>query len=230
MTEKSTIPLVGDPDIFTEYSKKLGINMDAVDFTFIFSLDEEMFSFYPQPIYALLFIYPQGDKDSIFHTRCMEQPENLLDPIPWFTHQKMKNQCGTIALIHSVMNCLDNIPLAEGSWFANFKEVSKSLSPEERGDLLANDDSLLSFHENFASKSDISIPDDGIVDTHFIAFVNVGGKLWELDGRKPFPICHGECTNLLAKTATVIKEQFFAHIPENDLVRVSILGLSKKQL
>ena len=29
------------------------------------------------------------------------------------------------------------------------------------------------------------------MNLHFVALVHHGGRLWELDGRKPFPIDHG---------------------------------------
>lgn len=35
------------------------------------------------------------------------------------------------------------------------------------------------------------------MNSHFAAFVEKDGSLYELDGRKPFPINHGKCTDLL---------------------------------
>ena len=45
------------------------------------------------------------------------------------------------------------------------------------------------------------------VNSHFVAFSHVEGFLYELDGRKAFPINHGPCTadTLLAHSIKVIQ-------------------------
>ena len=45
------------------------------------------------------------------------------------------------------------------------------------------------------------------LDTHFVAFVTVGGHIYELDGRKDFPINHGATTDdsFLTDCAAVLK-------------------------
>lgn len=43
-----------------------------------------------------------------------------------------------------------------------------------------------------AQEGDTAPPDlDEVVNLHFVAFVCRGGRLWELDGRKSFPVDHG---------------------------------------
>ena len=49
-------------------------------------------------------------------------------------------------------------------------------------------------HESAAQQGQTAPPArDDECQLHFVAFVQSGGQLWELDGRKPAPIPHGEC-------------------------------------
>jgi ubiquitin carboxyl-terminal hydrolase L3 len=54
---------------------------------------------------------------------------------------------------------------------------------------------------------------------HFVCFVEKGGFLIELDGRKPFPINHGPCGEgeLLNAAIQVIKSDFMATDPGSNL-------------
>lgn len=53
---------------------------------------------------------------------------------------------------------------------------------------------------------------DEDVDLHFITFVEADNHLYELDGRKLFPINHGKCTDLVeVKSPYVIMLRVHAH-------------------
>ncbi|XP_061485991.1 ubiquitin carboxyl-terminal hydrolase isozyme L3 isoform X2 [Rhineura floridana] len=56
---------------------------------------------------------------------------------------------------------------------------------------------------------------DEKVDLHFIALVNVGGNLFELDGRKPFPINHGQSSNdTFLEDAVEVCKKFMERDPD----------------
>lgn len=62
-----------------------------------------------------------------------------------------------------------------------------------------------------AVKGDTRPPrEDEAVDLHFVAFVESGGRLWELDGRKVAPVDRGETSTetLLKDAAAVIGREF----------------------
>ena len=63
------------------------------------------------------------------------------------------------------------------------------------------------------------------VDTHFICFTEVGGCLYELDGRKAFPINHGSSSpeTMLADACKVVKG-FMERDPEEQ--RFTIVALA----
>lgn len=215
--EKRVTPLANDPESIQEYATSLGLDPRSMICAEVFSLDEEMAAFVPHPVYSVIFLYPVGDEDGVIEKRYTEKVP-LPEPTPWFTYQTVSNACGTIAVVHSIMNNLDKATITSGSWFENFISQSMEMSPEQRAELIYNDKELEQKHEEHAQASDVDIPDN--VDTHYIAFVKLDGKLWELDGRKPQQICHGDCDDLLLNSLNVIKNDFMPHI--TDPLRISI--------
>ncbi|KAB0407623.1 hypothetical protein E2I00_016251, partial [Balaenoptera physalus] len=66
---------------------------------------------------------------------------------------------------------------------------------------------------------------DEKVDLHFIALVHVDGHLYELDGRKPFPINHGETSDeTLLEDAIEVCKKFMERDP--DELRFNAIALS----
>jgi len=106
--------------------------------------------------------------------------------------QTIRNACGTIALLHSVGNCLDQVPLAADSTLQRFFDKTKDMSPEERGRELEKSSEISQTHESSAQAGQTTAPDiDSDVDFHFVAFVQKNGKLLQLDGRLDGVIEHG---------------------------------------
>ncbi|XP_075775004.1 ubiquitin carboxyl-terminal hydrolase isozyme L3 isoform X3 [Pelodiscus sinensis] len=66
---------------------------------------------------------------------------------------------------------------------------------------------------------------DEKVDLHFIALVNVGSHLYELDGRKPFPINHGQTSDdTFLEDAVEVCKKFMERDPEE--LRFNAIALS----
>lgn len=74
----------------------------------------------------------------------------------------------------------------------SYLEAARDLTPEERGKLLEGDTAFTDAHKNLAAEGSDN-PRDGEYH-HFIALVEKDGELYELDGRKSFPIKHGPTT------------------------------------
>ncbi|KAH0789769.1 Clan CA, family C12, ubiquitin hydrolase-like cysteine peptidase [Histomonas meleagridis] len=217
------VPLSNEPQDITAYTSKLGLDPSSATFTEIFSFEEEYLALIPKPIYAIILLYPMGPKEEegVLWKRHMEIQE-IPDPSPWFTLQKVSNCCGTIAIIHSIMNNLENVKIVENSWFDRFAKKTKTMTPNERADLVCSDKELLTVHTKAAKESSVPIPENCF--THFASFVVKYGYLWELDGRKPQPICHGRCNDLLESTINVIKTEFIPSV--KNPMEITILGLT----
>lgn len=74
-----------------------------------------------------------------------------------------------------------------------FLDAARNLTAEERGKLLEADTSFMETHQTLASEEPSENSSDG-ENHHFIALIEKDGELYELDGRKSFPIKHGPTT------------------------------------
>ena len=124
----------------------------------------------------------------------------------FFAQQIIPNSCATHALLSVLLNS-DNVDL--GPVLARLKEDTKGMSAENRGLAIGNTPELAAAHNSHACIYDI--PDCGsekmpaattarslanqvrvTADSfHFVSYVPIRGRLYELDGLKRFPVDHG---------------------------------------
>lgn len=71
-------------------------------------------------------------------------------------------------------------------------DEARELSPEQRGKLLEGFEEISASHQELALEGQTDANSGEPVDHHFVAFVNHQGELYELDGRKSFPVNHGK--------------------------------------
>jgi ubiquitin carboxyl-terminal hydrolase L3 len=63
---------------------------------------------------------------------------------------------------------------------------------------------------------------------HFVTFSLLGGNLWELDGRKPQPINHGPCDDVLKGALDIVKRDFHPNVPDiMETSMVAFCGISE---
>lgn len=223
------LPLESNPEVMTKFITCLGMK-DTWQFRDVYGLDPELLSMVPRPVCALLLLFPVTEKYETFkqeeEERLKKQPQEV-SPDVYFIKQTIGNACGTIGLIHVVANNQKRLEFEANSAIKDFLEKTAKMNPEERAAFLEKDDSIRVTHESSAQEGQTEAPSlDEKVILHFIALVNVGGTIYELDGRKPFPIIHGKTSeDTFLEDAVEVCKAFMERDPQE--VRFTIIALSK---
>lgn len=215
---KKWLPLESNPAVLNEFAEKIGMTDASYRFTDVFGLDPELLQMVPQPVLALLLLFPL--------TREAEQAKDAeeaaaaaaggREPGPadmYFMRQTIGNACGTIGLLHALGNTKSAVRLEPGSWLEEFYARTQPMDPAERGAFLerppSDAPSLDDAHEAAANEGQTRPPaPDEVVALHFVALVERDGKLWELDGRKSGPVSHGPTSRdtLLQDSVAVVRK------------------------
>ena len=223
------LPIESNPEVMNSFLRKLGVSSDW-EINDVFGLDPELLLMLPQPVLALLLLFPITDKYEEF----AREQEAAMKGVPvseklYYMKQTISNACGTVALMHSVINNVHSgaISLSDGP-LKTFMEATKDLSPEARAAKLEGDDAICGAHDAAAREGQTSAPDrEAAVDYHFVCFTQVDGGLYELDGRKSGPIMKGKCgpDTFLNDAAAACKE-YMTRDPEN--INFTIVALTAK--
>uniref|UniRef100_A0A8C5QEZ2 Ubiquitin carboxyl-terminal hydrolase n=1 Tax=Leptobrachium leishanense TaxID=445787 RepID=A0A8C5QEZ2_9ANUR len=155
----------------------------------------------PGPVYGFIFLFKW-----IEERRSRRKVSTLLDDTSvmedevvnnmFFAHQLIPNSCATHALLSVLLNC-SGVHL--GPTLSRIKDFTKGFSPESKGYAIGNAPELAKAHNSHARPEPRHLPEkqNGIsaVRTmeafHFVSYVPIKGRLFELDGLKVYPIDHG---------------------------------------
>lgn len=277
-SQQKWFPLESNPDLVNEYVQKLGFNTQlGYRFCDVFSTEDWALEMIAQPVVAVIMLYPLTDAQLKYE----DDPTQITDDDKkvWFMKQRIGNACGTVGLLHALMNVPDSTRQAmiqPDSWLFRFAADAMSiLDPNARAARLENDPEIATYHDE-ATASERNQTSRGEIDddvlTHFVgklrsvstplsaqypvvykaksmlswtahlaysircairkfvcpAFVQVNGFLYELDGRKEGPVCHGSSSpQSLLKDACGIVKKFIERDPGE--VRFTILALAPPQ-
>lgn len=178
--------------------KKLGLS-DDLEFYDVYSLDEpELLSHIPRPAHALLVIIPltkPWDEERKAEDANQEDYAGFgaNEPVIWF-QQTIGNACGSIGLLHSVINGPAKNYILPGSDFEKIRRDAIPLGMKDRAQMLYDSDAFEAAHKAVAEIGDTAPPPAGDkrhAGQHFISFVKEGGHLWELEGSRKGPIDRG---------------------------------------
>lgn len=227
---KHWVALESNPEVLTEFIQKLGVP-SSFEFTDVYGFDADLLSMVPRPVHAVLLLFPideHYEKYRIEQQDKVKKEGQILSDKIYFMNQTIGNACGTIGIIHSVLNNIRTLSIESG-FFHSFYEKTKGLSSEERGKALECDNEIEQVHSESAAEGQTKAPAaDDAINLHFVAFVHVDGHLYELDGRKPFAINHGTSSSdtLLEDSVKVIEK--ISQLNPDEL-RFNILALVSKQ-
>eukprot|EP01017_Pseudomicrothorax_dubius_P051150 TRINITY_DN9794_c0_g1_i4.p1 TRINITY_DN9794_c0_g1~~TRINITY_DN9794_c0_g1_i4.p1 ORF type:complete len:190 (+),score=38.58 TRINITY_DN9794_c0_g1_i4:296-865(+) len=184
-------------------------------------------------------------------------------------YQYAKNACGTIGILHALVNLWDQQPrvVKPDTYLASFIKRFRDLNdPERIGKELLNDRRLQLAHkeavhtnvnggssqnlgksdtdlsanetkpkpsgeESSAKKQEEENDADNLIKKvksgHFVAFIHKDGYLYELDGRKDYPINHGPTSDftLLMDSIPIVKKMMAIN-PEDDRFNTIVLAPS----
>lgn len=109
----------------------------------------------------------------------VERFENLSDvsrcaPL----RSQIPNACGSIGLLHSLLNLPTSVPISNDSALARFRAESLPLDPTARAKLLDETSFFEQAHKAAADSGQSSVPqtaEELDVDLHFISFVPAKG-------------------------------------------------------
>jgi ubiquitin carboxyl-terminal hydrolase L5 len=176
-----------DPGVFTELVHKFGVT--GVQVEELWSLDKEQFTDL-KPVYGLVFLFKwTGDSEAAGSV----VQDSRLDSI-FFARQVINNACATQAIMSVLMNITDS-QVNLGTTLQEFKEFCGALDPETKGLALSNSDQIRTVHNSFARQtlfefdSKKADKDDDVF--HFVSYIPLGGRIYELDGLKRGPVDHG---------------------------------------
>ncbi|WOO85633.1 Ubiquitin carboxyl-terminal hydrolase isozyme L3 [Vanrija pseudolonga] len=127
MSQSKWVPLEASPDVFNDWSRALGLPNSPLSFQDLFSLDEEFLSFVPQPVKAVLLLFPSRGELAAAREKEESDGEGKWDGKDvWWIKQTIPNACGSIGLLHALLN-LPEGALTPGSQLLKFKAATEAL-------------------------------------------------------------------------------------------------------
>ncbi|CAL1263220.1 unnamed protein product [Larinioides sclopetarius] len=173
-----------DPGVFTELIKGFGVK--GVQVEELYSLDAESFEKI-KPVHGLIFLFKwfQGDEPSGAIVQ-----DSRLEKI-FFAKQVINNACATQAILSVLLNC-KHADVELGETLSSFKDFCQTFDATMKGLTLSNSDVIREVHNSFARQQmfefDAKPPTKDEDVYHFIGYVPIENRLYELDGLKDGPI------------------------------------------
>ncbi|EDV20452.1 Ubiquitin carboxyl-terminal hydrolase isozyme L5 [Trichoplax sp. H2] len=175
-----------DPRIFTELIKGFGVT--GVQVEELWSLEKEEFEKL-KPIHGLVFLFKWRPGEETVGSLVQDSRQI------YFAKQVINNACATQAVLSVLLNC-NHKDVQLGEMLYKFKEFSADFDPTMRGLSLSNMDIIRQVHNSFARQQMFEFENSSNKSEeafHFVAYVPINGRLYELDGLKDGPIDLGKC-------------------------------------
>ena len=200
LSRNSSQTAENNPDVMYQLATKLGLSSD-LQFYDVYSLDvPELLGDIPRPALALLVIIPltpawdrsRKAEDADKEPYTGSGPD---EPVVWFK-QTIGHACGSIGLLHSVINGPAVDFIKRDSDLAAIRSLAIPLDMTKRAEMLYNSEPFELAHKSVEQAGDSAADLTGECEGgHFVSFVKSGGKLWELEGSRMGPLERGSLTD-----------------------------------
>jgi len=180
-----------DPGVFTELISKFGVS--GVQVEELWSLEADHFREL-KPVYGLIFLFKWLPEEGGETKQANLVQDSRLEEI-FFAKQVINNACATQAILSVLMNLSSDGPVTLGPTLGQLKEFTQGFDANMKGLTLSNSDQIRTVHNSFARQtlfefdSKKADKDDDVF--HFVSFVPIKGRVYELDGLQAGPIDHG---------------------------------------
>lgn len=124
-------------------------------------------------------------------------------------------------------NNIKSLQVASSSFLQDFINGNVGKSSEEIAKSLEGDKRVEEAHESSALSEQNQSEVVEVTDLHFVCFVEKNGHVFELDGRRKFPMNRGASSGDLLKDAIKVVKNYMSLNPEQYLY--NIVALAKKQ-
>jgi len=190
---------------FTELIREFGVT--GVEVEELWSLDSQGFKNLGT-VHGLIFLFKWVKDDEPLGSIVAD---NRLDNI-FFAKQVIQNACATQAILSVLLNC-SHRDVALGDTLRDFKEFTQSFDAFNKGLAMSNASQIREVHNSFARQTLFELDnsknnkDEDVF--HFVSYLPINGRLYELDGLKEGPIDLGsvEGGNWLDAVRPVIEKR-----------------------
>jgi len=232
--EERWAALESNPEVLTNLCHQMGVSssFEVVD---VWGLDPDLLGFVPQPVIAMILLFPSRNPDG---SRCKDKLEvDISHEIvnkTFFLQQisgHLDNACGTIAMIHAVLNNRSLLGIEGGeSPLERYYKHTENMNYEDRGKELDNNKEIASVHNSLVQEGQSRRVESDKVCHHFVCVTAVDQHLVELDGAYnsgPNIVKKLEDESLLSAAAKFIKSKYIDENPGS--IQFSLMALVMSQ-
>ncbi|XP_024084688.1 ubiquitin carboxyl-terminal hydrolase isozyme L5 [Cimex lectularius] len=173
-----------DPGVFTELIKEFGCS--GVEVEELWGLEAEQFETL-KPVHGLIFLFKWLPDDEPAGSIVKD---SRLEKI-FFAKQVINNACATQAILSILLNC-KHPDLHLGKTLTDFRDFTHTFDANMKGLALSNAQGIREVHNSFARQTLFEFDnkaankDEDVF--HFVGYVPIEGRLYELDGLKEGPV------------------------------------------
>lgn len=179
-----------DPGVFTSLCEEIGVK--GIEFEEIYGLDAEAFAPLDRDkVFGLVFLFKWKKEADAAERPTVEAADHGI----FFAQQVIQNACATQAILNILLNAPQG-KIERGKTLTELQEFSGALDSQMKGLAIGNSEAIRIAHNSFRQQSSFEIvqdDDDKKGDAfHFVGYVCVENKVYELDGLKQGPVLIGD--------------------------------------